>query len=422
MERQVGFLRELFELAIQSVQPRHCLPSYLPPLSGGRTVVIGAGKASAAMARVVEEQWGEVLEGLVITRYGHAVSCESIEIVEAGHPVPDESGVEASRRMRAMVAPLSRADRVICLLSGGGSALLTLPAEGITLRDKQLTTQQLLRCGASIDEINCVRKHLSAIKGGRLAQVSYPADVITLAISDVPYDEPAVIASGPTVPDPSTVADAEAVLKKYLLSLPRAVVNHIEYGADETPKPGDPGFDESDYRLVATPQQMLETAAEHVRREGLNPLILGDSLEGESRESAIIHAGIARQIQRHGQPTAPPAVLLSGGETSVTINGPGKGGPNTEFMLALLHELKGCQGIYAIACDTDGIDGSEDNAGAWISPYCHERALKQGLAPEEFLNKNDSHGFFRKLDALVATGPTFTNVNDFRAILVEPET
>ena len=413
------FLISLFEQAVQNAQPRYCLPPHLPPPAKGRNVVLGAGKASAEMAKVLEDHWPGPLEGLVVTRYGHRVDCDQVEILEAGHPVPDQSGVEASARMLELAHSLGPDDQAICLISGGGSALLTLPAPGLSLEDKQSVTASLLRCGATIHQMNTVRKHLSAIKGGRLAAACFPASVLTLAISDVPRDDPEVIASGPSVPDPSTLADALNVLEHFGINAPQNVLDHLKKTSSETPKPGGTSWKNSRYELIARPQQSLEAAAEEGRKAGLNVIILGDSLEGESRESAIVHAGIARQILRHQQPIPPPALILSGGETSVTLRGKGAGGPNTEFILSLLCELKGEPGIYAVACDTDGIDGSEDNAGAWIAPESHAQAQAKNLNPQEYLQDNNSHGFFKQLDSLVVSGPTLTNVNDFRAILVE---
>ena len=419
MDSASRFLISLFEQAVKSAQPRYCLPGHLPPPAKGRNVVLGAGKASAEMAKVLENHWQGPLEGLVVTRYGHRVACETIEILEAGHPVPDESGVAASRKMLKLARSLGPNDQAICLISGGGSALLTLPAEGLSLEDKQSVTNSLLGCGATIQQINAVRKHLSAIKGGRLAETCAPASVLTLAISDVPRDDLEVIGSGPSVPDPSTLGDALNVLQHFDIHEPESVIRHLQQPSNETPKPGGPSWEHCRYQLIAKPQQSLDAAAEAGRKAGLNVIILGDSLEGEARETAIVHAGIARQVLRHRQPLLPPALILSGGETSVTLKGTGKGGPNTEFILSLLCELRGEPGIHAIACDTDGIDGSEDNAGALISPKSFALAKSLDLDPQEFLLNNDSHGFFQRLDSLVISGPTLTNVNDFRAILVQ---
>lgn len=417
MEPRV-FLQKLFEAAVAAAQPALCLPPHLPPKPKGRTVVVGAGKASAEMARVVEANWDGPLSGLVVTRYGHSVPCQKIEIVEAAHPVPDPAGVNAARRILRKVRGLTADDVVICLISGGGSALLSLPAAGLTLDDKQAVNRELLRCGATIAEMNCIRKHLSAIKGGRLAVAAAPAPVVTLAISDVPGDDPAVIASGPTVADPTTYADAREMLARYGAVVPDGVANYLQAEADETPKPGDLRLEQCQTILIARPQVSLEAAAEVVRQAGIIPVILGDAIEGEAREVGKVHAAVAQQIARHGQPVTVPAVLLSGGETTVTMLGTGRGGRNGEFALSLAVALDGAAGIHAIACDTDGIDGSEDNAGAMVTPDTLTRAVAVGLNARNSLANNDAYGFFEPLGDLVESGPTFTNVNDFRAILV----
>jgi hydroxypyruvate reductase len=414
-----ALLRALFDAAVRAAQPDSCVPPHLPPPPQGRTIVIGAGKASAAMAHAVEAHWPGRLEGLVVTRYGHAVPCREIEIVEAGHPVPDEAGRRAAERMLNLVAGLSAADLVLCLISGGGSALLSLPAPGLTLEDKQSVSKALLRSGANITEMNCVRKHLSAIKGGRLAAAAFPARCLSLLISDVPGDSPSVIASGPTVADETTFADARAILAKYRITPPPAVAAHLERALDETPKPGDPRLARAETVLVATPQQSLAAAAAAARAAGFAALILGDAIEGEAREVALVHAGIARHAARYGEPAAPPCVLLSGGETTVTVRGSGRGGRNAEFLLALAVALGGDAGIHALAADTDGIDGTEENAGAVIAPSTLARAAAAGLDAKAMLAANDGYGFFAGLGDLVVTGPTLTNVNDFRAILVE---
>ena len=370
------------------------------------------------MAKAVEEAWPGPLSGLVVTRYGHAVLCERIEIVEASHPVPDESGHRAARRMLEMVHGLGRDDLVLALISGGGSALLSLPAPGLSFADKQAVNAALLRSGAPIGEMNTVRKHLSAIKGGRLAAAAFPARVVTLVISDVPGNDPADIASGPTVADKSTFADARAVLAKYAISEPRSVIAHLDRAADETPKPGSPQLANTTTILVATPQLSLEAAAKVARKAGALPLILGDALEGEAREVGRVMAGIARQVVTHGQPAPPPLVLLSGGETTVTVRGKGRGGRNVEFLLALAVAVDGLPGIFALAADTDGVDGAEEIAGAMVTPDTLERAAKLGINAKERLADNDAHSFFEALGDQVITGPTLTNVNDFRAILV----
>ncbi|MGX5726362.1 glycerate kinase type-2 family protein [Metapseudomonas otitidis] len=412
-----ALLRDLFATAIAAAHPRQVLADHLPTDRSGRVIVIGAGKAAAAMAEVIEREWQGEIAGLVVTRYDHGADCRRIEVVEAAHPVPDAAGLETARRVLELVSGLSEADRVIFLLSGGGSSLLALPAEGLTLQDKQQVNKALLRSGASISEMNCVRKHLSAIKGGRLAKACWPATVYTYAISDVPGDEATVIASGPTVADPTTSADALAILARYQIEVPAHVRAWLQDPRSETVKPGDPCLSRSHFQLIATPQQSLDAAADKVRAAGLTPLILGD-LEGESREVAKVHAGIARQIARHGQPIKPPCVILSGGETTVTVRGNGRGGRNAEFLLSLAHDLKGQPGIYALAGDTDGIDGSEDNAGALMTPESHARAQTLGLSSRDALDDNDGYGYFAALDGLIVTGPTRTNVNDFRAILI----
>jgi glycerate 2-kinase len=425
-------LRALFDAALAAADPARAILPYLPPQVSGRTVVFGAGKASAAMARAFEEAWATNkqagrLEGLVVTRHGHAVPCERIRVVEAGHPVPDQAGQEAARQILDLARGLGPQDQLVCLVSGGGSALLSLPAAGLTLPDKQAVTQALLRSGATIGEINTVRKHLSAIKGGRLAAAAAPARVVSLAISDVPGDDPAVIASGPTAPDPTTFADARAVLAKYGITQPKAVIAHLAAARDETPKPGDPVFAKTRFELIASPQQALAAAAEAGLAHKVTPIVLSDRIEGEARDVAAMHAAIALQL-RAGQfrigheIVTPPAVLLSGGETTVTVHGKGRGGRNSEFLLALAAALTkdpgGSGGIYALACDTDGIDGTEDNAGAIVYPNTVDRAASRGIAIKEALAGNDSYGFFAALGDLIVTGPTLTNVNDFRAILV----
>ncbi|MGY4662797.1 glycerate 2-kinase [Pseudomonas chlororaphis] len=411
------FLRELFATAIDAAHPQHVLAAHLPRDRSGRVIVIGAGKAAAAMAQVVERCWLGEVSGLVVTRYGHGAPCEKIEVVEAAHPVPDAAGLAVAKRVLELVSDLSEQDRVIFLLSGGGSALLALPAAGISLADKQSINKALLKSGATIGEMNCVRKHLSAIKGGRLAKACWPATVYTYAISDVPGDLATVIASGPTVADPSTSAEALAILKRYAIEVPAAVRTWLQSPESETVKPGDPSLARSHFQLIARPQQSLEAAAVKARQAGFSPLILGD-LEGEAREVAKVHAGIARQVVLHGQPLAAPCVILSGGETTVTVRGNGRGGRNAEFLLSLTDSLKGLPGVYALAGDTDGIDGSEDNAGAIMAPDSHARAAALGLSASDELDNNNGYGYFAALDGLIVTEPTRTNVNDFRAILI----
>ena len=411
-------LRQMFQAAIAAAQPARCVPPWLPEPPAGRLIVIGAGKASAAMARAVEEHWPGDLSGLVVTRYGYAVPCQRIEIVEAAHPVPDAAGLDAARRILDRVRGLNADDVVLCLISGGGSALLPLPGKGLTLADKQAINRALLHSGATIAEMNCVRRHLSVIKGGRLAAACHPARVITLLISDVPGDNPMDIASGPTVPDPTTCADALAILDRYGIAASAAVRALLESGAGETIKPDDPRLAGIETHLIATPQMALEAAAEVAHRAGLAAHILGDSLEGEARDVGTVMAGIVRQAALRGQPFPPPCVLLSGGETTVTVRGRGRGGRNVEFLLALGIALNGQPGIHALAGDTDGVDGQEDIAGAYLAPDTLARAWSQGIKPRESLANNDGHGFFEALGDAVITGPTLTNVNDFRAILV----
>ncbi len=412
------FLRALFDAAVAAADPFACLPAHLPTPPKGRTLVIGAGKAGGSMAKALEDHWPGPLEGLVVTRYDHKLPTSRIEVVEAAHPVPDEAGERAAARILASVKGLTADDLVICLISGGGSSLMSAPAAGLTLADKQAMNKALLKSGATITEMNCVRKHLSAIKGGRLAAACAPAQVITLMISDVPGDDPSVIASGPTVADPTTCADALAILDKYGITEPAAAYAHIKKAHDETPKPGDPRLARASVRMIATPQASLEAAAAVARAAGITPVILGDSLEGEARDVALVHAGIAKQVANHNQPAAAPCVLLSGGETTVTVRGKGRGGRNAEFLLAMAVALEGHPRIHAIACDTDGVDGTEDNAGAQLAPDTLARAEKKSLSAKAFLANNDGYSFFSELGDLIETGPTLTNVNDFRAILV----
>ena len=413
-----ALLRDLFDTAVASVSASHCLPPHLPAPPKGRTVVIGAGKAAAAMAQAVEANWPGELSGLVVTRYGHGADCKRIEVVEAAHPVPDEAGARAAQRMVELVRGLTADDLVLCLISGGGSALLAAPAPGLTLADKQAVNKALLRSGASIGEMNCVRKHLSALKGGRLALHCAPARVETLLISDIPGDDPTLIASGPTLPDATSCADALAVIVKYGIEVPANVRAHLESGAGETPKPGDARFHGHRSVTLATAQQALEAAAARARELGFEAHILSDCIEGEAREVAEVHAAIARQVAQRGHPFGKPCVILSGGETTVTVRGKGRGGRNAEFLLALAVALDGLPGVHAIAGDTDGIDGSEDNAGALLSPDTLTRAGARGLQARAHLENNDGYGFFAGLDDLIVTGPTRTNVNDFRAILI----
>ena len=409
----------MFDAAVAAAQPALCLPPHLPPPPKGRTIVIGAGKASAAMARALEDHWSGPLEGLVVTRYGYEVPCERIEIVQAAHPVPDAAGIEAAQRIRQLVTGLTADDLVIALISGGGSSLLVAPGEGLTLADKQAVNTALLHSGASISEMNCVRRHLSSLKGGRLAAVCHPAQVLTLLISDVPGDDPIDIASGPTVGDPTTCADALAIVERYRISVPPAVRHLLESGAGETIKPGDPRLQGIQTRMITAPQIALEAAAQVARDAGITPYILGDSLEGEARDLGKAMAGITRQVALHGQPFKTPCVLLSGGEATVTLRGTGRGGRNVEFLLSLGVALNGLPGVYALAGDTDGVDGAEEIAGALLTPDTLARAWALGTNPRSSLDNNDGHGFFQALGDAVVTGPTLTNVNDFRAILIE---
>ena len=414
-----GLLTAMFEAAIAAAQPALCLPHQLPEAPKGRLLVIGAGKASAAMARAVETHWPGPLSGLVVTRYGYAVPCERIEIIEAAHPVPDAAGEAAARRLLSLVQGLTADDLVLCLISGGGSSLLALPMPGLTLADKQVLNKALLASGASITEMNCVRRHLSSIKGGRLAAACHPARVLNLLLSDVPGDDPIDIASGPTVPDPTTCADALDILRRYGIDVPPVARAWLERGDGETHKPGDAGLPPIETRLVATPQMALEAAAKVAQDAGLTPFILGDAIEGEARDVAKTLAGIALQVARRGQPFKPPCVLLSGGETTVTLQGQGRGGRNVEFLLALGIALDGEPGIHALSGDTDGVDGQEEIAGAVLTPDTLARARARGLNPRERLDDNDGHGFFESLGDSVVTGPTLTNVNDFRAIVID---
>lgn len=412
-------LRQMFDAAIAAAQPALCVPPQLPAPPRGRLVVIGAGKASAAMARAVEDHWRGPLSGLVVTRHGYRVPCERIEIVEAAHPVPDASGLAAAKRMLQLVQGLTEDDLVLCLISGGGSALLSLPPPVITLEDKQALNKALLASGASITEMNCVRRHFSAIKGGRLAAACDPAKVLNLVLSDVPGDNPIDIASGPTVPDPTSCADALAILRRYRISVPAPALAWLESGDGESIKPDDQRLPQIETRFIATPQMALEAAARVAREAGLQAHILGDALEGEARDVARTLAAIARQTATRGQPFQVPCVLLSGGETTVTLRGQGRGGRNVEFLLALALALEGTPGISALAGDTDGVDGQEEIAGALIEPDTLMRAWALGMNPRARLDDNDGHSFFEALDDSVITGPTLTNVNDFRAIFID---
>ena len=417
-----ALLCHMFDAAIASAQPALCIPAHLPPpaaLGNGRLVVIGAGKASAAMARAVEDHWAGPLSGLVITRYGYGVPCQRIEVVEAAHPVPDAAGLVAAQRMLDVVHGLTEDDLVLCLISGGGSSLMPLPAPGLTLEHKQAVNRALLSSGATISEMNCVRRHLSAIKGGRLAVACHPARVLTLLISDVPGDDPINIASGPTVGDPTRCEDALEIVRRYGIALPPEVRVVLETGQGESVKPGDPRLARNELRTIAAPQMALEAAASVARAAGYDAYILGDALEGEARDVGKVLAGIALQVAQRGQPVQAPCVLLSGGETTVTVRGKGTGGRNVECLLSMCIALGGHPGIHALAGDTDGVDGQAEIAGAYIGPDTLERAHQHGMRPNDYLGNNDGHGFFGALGDSVITGPTLTNVNDFRAILID---
>ena len=422
MSNAAKLLRSMFDAAVASAQPALCVPPNLPSaatLGKGRLFVIGAGKASAAMAQAVEQAWHGPLSGLVITRYGYGVPCQKIEIVEAAHPVPDEAGLNAARRMMSFVSGLTADDIVLCLISGGGSALMPLPIDGLTLEHKQAVNRALLACGANISEMNCVRRHLSAIKGGRLAAACHPARVITLLMSDVPGDHMVDIASGPTVPDPTTCADALAIVDRYRIELPAEVREVLSSGRGESVKPGDPRLARNEVKMIATPQMALEAAARVAEQAGYRAHILGDAIEGEARDVGKVLAAMALQVAERAQPFKAPCVLLSGGETTVTVRGNGRGGRNVECLLSLAATLGGHARIHALMGDTDGVDGMEDIAGAMVQPDTLERAWAQQMPVLKYLENNDGHSFFSALGDSVVTGPTLTNVNDFRAILIE---
>ena len=416
-----ALLRSLFDAAVSAADPARVLAHYLPEPPKGRTIVIGAGKGAASMARAVEAAWPGKLSGVVVTRYGHHLETHDIEVLEASHPVPDAAGLTGSKRLLAAVQGLSEDDLVICLISGGASALLPLPLDGLDLADEQSLNKALLKCGATISEMNCVRRHLSAIKGGRLAVACHPAKLVTLLISDVPGDEPADIGSGPTIADPTTCQDALEIIARYGIEMNDRVREVLTSGRGESIKPGDPRLKNSDVKMIATPQMALEAAAAVGREQGLAVHILSDRIEGEARDVGKVMAAIARQIARHNQPFATPCLLLSGGETTVTVRGNGRGGRNVEFLLSLGVALDGHEGIHALAGDTDGVDGLEDIAGAYLAPDTLARAWKLGIKPPDALASNDGHGFFEALGDSVITGPTLTNVNDFRAILITAE-
>lgn len=418
-----ALLRDLLDAALVAARPEDLVPGHLPVDVVGRLIVVGAGKAAAAMARAVETHWTGPLEGAVVTRHGQGADLARIEVLEAAHPIPDEASLAAARRMLTLVENATENDTVLCLISGGGSSLMEAPAEGLTLEDVRAVTRSLLASGASIDEMNCIRRHLSAVKGGRLAAAAHPARVLTLAISDVPGDRFLDIASGPTVADPTTSADALAIVERRGIVLPKAALAILEHAAAESIKPGDPRLDRAEIRLIASPALALAAAAAHAHGVGMTPLVLGDRIEGEAREVARAFAGIALAARERGTPVAAPAVILSGGETTVTLrtDRPGRGGRNAEFQLALALALAGTPGIHALAADTDGVDGSEEIAGAFVDPTTLERAEALGLDLAAALDRHDAHGAFERLDDACVTGPTDTNVNDFRAMLILPD-
>lgn len=413
-------LRALFDAAVAAADPRIVLAQHLPPKpTKGRTIVVGGGKSAAVMAAALEDAWPDVaMQGVVVTRYGHAVPTKRIEVIEAAHPVPDANSQKGAQRLLQAVQGLTADDLVIALMSGGASALLAAPAPGLTLEDKQAINKALLACGANITEMNAVRKHLSAIKGGRLAAAAAPARIVTMAISDVPGDDPAVIGSGPTVPDRTTFADARALIARFGIVPSPAVAARLAQDADETPKPGS--LPRTEFRMIATPLMALQATAKAAEAMGFTPVILGDALEGESKEMGTVMAGIARSIRDHGYPVKAPAVLLSGGETTVTLGaGPfGHGGRNTEFLAGLAVALDGAPGIWAMAADTDGVDGMDEVAGAILTPDTLVRLKAQGLEARTMLAGHDSHTLFKSVGDLIVTGPTLTNVNDIRAVLI----
>ena len=419
-----NILLDMFNQAVLVSHPANIMKNYIPNVEpSGKVMVVGAGKGSAEMARAYEEAWHKKgyknLSGLVITRYGHKKECKNIKIVEASHPVPDQAGLKATKEIIKLIKPLNEEDLLVVLISGGGSSLLVSPIEGVSLEEKQDLTNALLKCGASISEINSVRKHLSKVKGGNLASYAFPAKIITLAISDVPGDDFGVIASGPTYPDNTSCLNAIAVLEKYKISCSKNIYESLNSEVSETPDKDDKIFSRSEFKLIAKPQKALLKAAEIVEKNKFSSLILSDSIEGESNDIGMVHAAIVKQVNRYAQPSKAPLCILSGGETTVTIRSKnGKGGRNTQFLLSLAIALDSVDNVYAIACDTDGIDGSEKNAGALLYPDTLKRAHKLGMNPKEFLERNDAYTFFFKLGDLVETGPTFTNVNDFRAILI----
>jgi len=415
------FLNELFNTAIKAVDPALCLPDHLPKPPKGRTIVVGAGKAASKMLSCIEGRWQGALEGLVIVPYGYGQKCEGVKIIEAGHPIPDSAGNIASQQILELVTGADKLDLVIFLISGGTSSLLSLPIAGLTTDDKAQIHGKLLKSGADITEINCVRKHLSAVKGGRLAIAAAPARVVTFLISDVPGDDPSIIGSGPTIADESSCRDAANILAKYNINEPEVAIELLTEGKIVAPSPTASVFADQSYQVIASPQLALEAAADLAKRRGIKPLILGNSIEGEAKEVAKAMAGIALQVRNYGEPILPPAVLLSGGETTVTVNGEGVGGRNSEFQLALALKLGGTEGIFSLAADTDGIDGNGENAGAFITPDTLKKAASNSINAQNYLRHNNSAAFFQKINDMFITGPTHTNVNDFRAILILPK-
>lgn len=417
-----AFLTSLFDAAVRAADPLTGIRANLPAKPKGRTIVIGAGKGSAQMAAALESCWDGPLEGLVVTRYGFATRCRTIEIVEASHPVPDAAGLVAAGRLLKLVEGLTADDLVIALISGGGSALLPSPADGLTLEDEIAVNKALLASGAPIAVMNVIRKHLSTIKGGRLAAAAYPARVVSLVVSDIPGDDPALVASGPTVPGAGTREDALDLIRLYRIELPASVMAHIGKAEADAPRPGDPRFARNEVHVIASAGVSLEAAAAVARDAGVEAAILSDAIEGEAREAAHMHAAIAREVLHRDRPFAKPIVLLSGGETTVTLMGKGKGGRNSEFLLSLAIDIDGHGGIHAMAADTDGIDGSEDNAGAFVDAGTVARLRAAGIVPAEVLRNNDAWTAFNAIDDLFVPGPTGTNVNDFRAILIDHDT
>ncbi|MGU3574436.1 glycerate kinase [Brucellaceae bacterium C25G] len=413
-----ALLKSLFEAAVEAADPLTRIEAYLPEKPKGKVVVIGAGKGSAQMARALEQCWNGELSGVVVTRYGFGVECEKIEIIEASHPVPDDAGLQATKRLFAAVENLSVDDLVIALVSGGGSALLPAPADGLTLADEVAVNEVLLASGLPISAMNVIRKHMSQVKGGRLAAACYPAKVMSLIVSDIPGDNPAFVASGPTVPDVSTRHDALQIIEQYGLKLPETVMRHLQSKAADAPNPDDDCFQNHEVHVIASAAISLEAAAERAKHYSIPAVILSDAIEGEAREVAHVHAAIAKEVAERNRPFAKPVVLLSGGETTVTIRHKGKGGRNTEFLLSFALDIDGQKDIYALAADTDGIDGSQDNAGAYADGSTIKRLLEKGLNGAQILQKNDAWSAFEALNDLYVTGPTGTNVNDFRAILI----